>query len=254
MGPNPLVSIVTPTYNSERFLEDNLQSIINQSYDNIEHIVIDGESNDNTIDILSDYEETYNMDWISEPDDGMYDAIEKGFEKASGEIFSWLNSDDKYFPWSVEVAVEHLKKEGVEWITGHPTRWDNDGKLVYLNPLRPYYRQRWLKEGWYHGDALGWIQQESMFWTAELWEQRGGFPDGIKMAGDYYLWKEFAKESEIVQIGTAIGGFRRHSSQLTSDMDKYYDEVPKMGIYPRLLGRLRINNFYSLLLNFRDII
>lgn len=93
----PLVSIVTPSYNQGRFIEDTIVSVKNQDYLNIEHIVVDGGSTDNTLEILRKYENEYNLRWISEPDEGQSDALNKGFRMAKGEIIGWLNSDDVYF-------------------------------------------------------------------------------------------------------------------------------------------------------------
>lgn len=252
MECNPLVSIVTPTYNSNDYIEDNINSIINQSYDNIEHIVVDGGSDDGTQTTLEKFENKYDLTWISEPDNGMYDAIEKGFDMASGEIYAWLNSDDMYLCWTVDIAVENLMKNGVDWVIGHPACWDKNGILHYVNPLRPHYRRKWIKNGWYHGKGLGWIQQESMFWTADLWNERGGFPEDSGLAGDYYLWQQFAEESDLKQIGTVISGFREHSGQLTENMERYYSNIPDPGITPRLMSALFIQNIYSLLLNLAD--
>lgn len=252
MDSTPLVSIVTPSYNSEKYIEQNIKSIKKQSYGNIEHIIIDGESTDETVKIIRGFEENYNLKWISEPDGGMYDAIEKGFDMASGEIYAWLNSDDMYLPWAVEVAVNHLSQDGVEWIIGHPANWNEDGILDYVNPLRPHYYQKWIRKGWYHGQALGSMQQESMFWTADLWNDKGGFPDNIRLAGDYYLWKSFAERSDIKQVGTVISGFREHDDQLTSDLEEYHSELPTTGIWPKVISLLYIHNIYSLTLNFLD--
>ena len=93
----PLVSIVTPSYNQGRFIEDTILSVKNQDYPNIEHIVIDGGSLDNTVQILKKHEGKYNLKWISEPDEGQSDALNKGFGMAKGQIIGWLNSDDVYF-------------------------------------------------------------------------------------------------------------------------------------------------------------
>lgn len=249
MESEPLVSIVTPTYNSSTFIESNIESIISQDYDNIEHIIVDGNSTDETIAILNKFEESYNLKWISEPDTGMYDAIEKGFNMASGEIYAWLNSDDMYLPWAVDIAVDHLTQEGIDWIIGHPAHWDEDGVLYYVNPLQPHYRRKWIKNGWYHGRALGWMQQESMFWTAALWDEKGGFPEDAGLAGDYYLWRQFAEESGIKQVGTVISGFRTHDEQITDDIERYYSDIPETGPLPKIISTLFLHNIYSLVLN-----
>jgi glycosyltransferase involved in cell wall biosynthesis len=91
------ISVVTPTYNSEKFLEATARSLLEQKYPALEYIVIDGASTDRTLDIIRRYEDRIAF-WVSEPDSGMYDAIQKGFEHAHGEIMAWLNSDDMVCP------------------------------------------------------------------------------------------------------------------------------------------------------------
>ncbi|MEM2568057.1 MAG: glycosyltransferase, partial [Candidatus Bathyarchaeia archaeon] len=100
-----LVSIITPSLNQGRFIRETLLSVKSQDYPCIEHIVIDGGSTDDTLMILKRYEGTYNLRWISEPDEGHSDAVNKGFRMAQGEIVGWLNSDDVYFDRSTVLAV-----------------------------------------------------------------------------------------------------------------------------------------------------
>jgi glycosyltransferase involved in cell wall biosynthesis len=244
----PLVSVVTPAYEAERFIEETLRSVRDQTYPNVEHVVMDGGSTDRTTEILADYEDEdgYDLTWYSEPDDGMYDAIDKGFERASGEVLAWLNADDKYLPWAARVAVDTLSESGVEWVIGHPAKWDADGTLSTVRPIRPYYRREWIERGWYHGRGLGWMQQESMFWTRGLWERRGGFPDGVKLAGDYHLWRQFAAETVPVQLGTVVAGYRLHGDQLSADIEGYFAEVPDAGPLLRALALFRAGELYSL--------
>jgi len=175
----------------------------------------------------------------------MYDAIEKGFDCASGDIYAWLNADDKYLPWAASVAVEHLTEPGVDWIIGHPARWDEAGTLAHVTAVRPHYNRRWIRRGWYQGRGLGWIQQESTFWTADLWESHGGFPEGVELAGDYHLWRQFAERTAPKQVGTVLAGYRVHDEQLSADMEAYYEEVPDIGLLPRMMGRLYGNTIYS---------
>ena len=219
----PLVTIVTPVYNGEKYLEETIQTIITQTYDNIEYIIIDGNSTDRTIDIIKKYENKIAY-WLSEPDNGMYDAIKKGFKVATGEICAWLNADDKYYQSGVEVVVKTFKKyPEIEWVTGIPTLYDENGLIVRVGePL--FYFNKFFKMGLYRGDVLGWLQQESTFWKKSLWEKVNGINNELKFAGDYDLWIRFSKYAHIYVIPTILGGFRSHSSQKSKEIEEYYAE------------------------------
>ncbi len=185
----PLVSIITPSYNRKNFIELNIQSIMNQTYKNIEHIIIDGASNDGTIDILKKYEGKYNMRWISEIDEGMYHAINKGIKMAKGEIIAYLNTDDLYFPWSVEVAVRELKKRNIGMIYGDALRIDlrfNRNKLL-LMPLFNYKIFSCVR-------GLG-IIQPSVFLNKSVFEKIGLFDTSFRVSADSEFWCRIAKNS-----------------------------------------------------------
>ena len=220
----PLVSIVTPVYNGEKYLEDTIQSIINQTYDNIEYIIIDGGSTDKTLDIIKKYEDKIAY-WMSEQDRGMYDGINKGFKMATGEIFAWLNADDKYYHSAVEIVVRILNKysKNIKWVTGIPSIYDKDGLIVRVGYPACYFR-RFIRMGLYRGDILGCIQQESTFWRKSLWEKAGGINSDLQFAGDHDLWVRFSKHNHLYVIPTILGGFRKHQTQKSNDMEKYYKE------------------------------
>ncbi|MCK4733699.1 MAG: glycosyltransferase, partial [Methanophagales archaeon] len=120
MKDKTLVSIITPSYNQGRFIEDALLSVKNQDYPNIEHIIVDGGSIDNTLEILRKYENEYNLRWISEPDEGQSGAVNNGFRMAKGEIIGWVNSDDGYFDVSaISSVVKYFDKyKGADVIYG----------------------------------------------------------------------------------------------------------------------------------------
>src|SRR5215469_5586779 len=95
----PKISIVTPSFNQAEFLEETIRSVLDQNYPNLEYVVVDGGSTDGSVDIIKKYAHRLAW-WVSEPDDGQYAAINKGFKHSSGEIMAWINSDDKYLPWT----------------------------------------------------------------------------------------------------------------------------------------------------------
>lgn len=220
------VSIVTPTLNQGRYLQACIDSVRNQTYGDIEHIIVDGGSTDDTVEILRRNEGRYRMTWVSEPDNGMYDAINKGFRMATGEILAWLNSDDMYMPWGVELAVRVMNAKQIDWVSGVPGRWTEDGLFHGVPRVLPVYPRCLIRKGYYHGRALGWIQQESTFWTRQLWQKSGGVNAALHYAGDYYLWKNFAEHADLYTINSVLSGFRRHSQQKTVNMDKYFAEIP----------------------------
>ena len=124
----PKISIITPTYNSVAFLEATIKSVIEQNYPNLEYIIIDGGSNDGTVEIIERYAEHLAY-WISEPDKGMYDALQKGFDKSTGDILGWLNSDDLHFEWTLELIARLFTRfEQVDWLTSNIiSGMDEDG-------------------------------------------------------------------------------------------------------------------------------
>ena len=142
----PLVSIVTPSFNQGRFIEDTILSVKNQDYPNIEHIVVDGGSTDNTLEILRKYENEYNLRWISEPDKGQSDAINKGFEMAKGVIIGWLNSDDVYFYEEViSYIVNQFKTlQDVDVIYGDDVFIDEDGTILGVRRMPNWNYNRLL--------------------------------------------------------------------------------------------------------------
>lgn len=242
-----MISIVTPTFNSEQYLEDCIHSVMNQNYTNYEHIVVDGGSADKTIDILKKYERQYPLRWISENDDGMYDAIRKGFNMARGDIFCWLNSDDMFMPWTLQVVDMVMKNKKVQWITGLPSHFNEEG----INYMPIYYNatiDSWfIRHGWMEGRKLWAIQQESCFWSRELYEKVGGIDKQYRLAGDFHLWVKFAENTELYTVNSVLAGFRIHQGQLSGNKDAYYDEVGYLSSIQRYMSKKR---YYRKIYNF----
>ncbi len=166
MSKIPLVSIVTPSFNQAQYLEKTIQSVLNQDYPNLEYIVIDGGSTDGSVEIIKKYENQITH-WVSEPDQGQTDAINKGFEVATGEILAWLNSDDLYYPNAIKDAVDYLvDKPLVSMVYGDCDFIDGFGQVFGKFDARQTNYKRLMR-------GNGNIPQPAAFWRKDLWDKVG---------------------------------------------------------------------------------
>ncbi|MGK7876184.1 MAG: glycosyltransferase family 2 protein [Xenococcaceae cyanobacterium] len=204
----PLVSIVTPSFNQGRFIERTLLSVQGQSYPHIQHIVIDAGSTDETLEILKRYEGTYNLQWLSEPDRGMYNAINKGLRLVKGDILAYLNTDDKYLPWTVETAVKHfLANPDTDVVFGDHLDVYPDGQ-VYLEVQPPFRLQLLRRTGWS-------LPQPTVFWRRQVYEVLGGFDEHLQFCGDWDYWIKGANRFKIGQIREFMAIAEVHKDQKT---------------------------------------
>lgn len=232
MGSLPAkLSIVTPSYNQSPFLEDSISSVLSQNYPNLEYIIVDAGSVDGSVDIIQKHAEELAW-WVSEPDRGQYDALNKGFARTTGEIMAWLNSDDKYTPWAFRVVEEIFRTfPQIEWMTTlFPMFWDRHGYGISCGYSKGFAHGSFLRGGNLPGmgwHASSWIQQESTFWRRSLWERAGGhIDDSLHYAGDFELWARFWEYAELYGVGVPLGGFRFHRDQKTSlHMTDYKEEA-----------------------------
>jgi glycosyltransferase involved in cell wall biosynthesis len=223
----PIISIVTPNYNYATTLEQALTSVLHQDYPRLEYLVIDGGSTDPSSTIIHQYGDQLAY-WQSEPDQGQYFAINRGFEQATGDIMAWINSDDIYLPWTLNTVAEIFQQfPQIEWIVGRPTQIQN-GVIRQVGPLQSY-PQEFIYSGLFRGDRLGWIQQESVFWRRSLWEKAGPLRTDLKYAADFELWTRFAQHAELVSISCILGGFFvRQSNRHRENLKAYFQELDQV--------------------------
>jgi glycosyltransferase involved in cell wall biosynthesis len=219
----PRVSLVTPVLNCARYIEQTIRSVISQGYPNLEYIVVDGGSTDGTLEIIQKYEQHMAW-WMSEPDRGMYDALNKGFARTSGEVMGWICATDQLHIGGLRVVGSVFKAFAeVEWITGLPTWFDEHGMTICVGPIPHWSRFRFL------AGANRCIQQESTYWRRTLWERAGGYVDASRrIASDFELWVRFFRHARLHPVNALIGGYRDHldpRSSVHSDCHRIHDEV-----------------------------
>jgi glycosyltransferase involved in cell wall biosynthesis len=207
----PKISIVTTTYNSEEFLEETILSIVNQGYPNLEYIIIDAGSLDKTTEIIKKNEDKISY-WISEKDNGLYEGLQKGFDKSTGEIMGWLNADDLLHKNSLFAIAAIFNDNTVNWVQGYPTIINESGITVNHN-THIYSKYHFYLKKYIHGEF---IQQESTFWRRNLWNKAGAYiSTEYKYASDFELWIRFFRFNELVCTNTLLGGYRVRKEQMS---------------------------------------
>lgn len=208
----PKVSIITPSYNQAEFLPSTIESVLNQTYSDIEYFIIDGGSTDGSVEIIKSCQERL-AGWISEPDRGQTDAINKGFAMANGDIIAWLNSDDTYLPYTIKSAVDYLQDNpDVGLVYGNANYIDKYGRTIGRFPAAQTSLDQ-LRQGYVH------IPQQAAFFRKSLWDQVGPLDPDFFFAMDYDLWVRLAAISGIQHIDQTWANFRLHQDAKTIAAD-----------------------------------
>jgi glycosyltransferase involved in cell wall biosynthesis len=237
----PLVSIVTPAFQASRFIEQTILSVLGQDYRNIEYIVMDGGSTDGTTQILDRYRGR--LTYVSAPDGGAPDAINRGFERSRGEIFAWLNADDLYLPGAIRTAVQHFARSPhLDVVYGEGIWIDEEGKTLGRYPtLAPYRPDAFQQE-------CG-ICQPAAFLRRDAFVRAGMLQPELHLTFDYDLWIRLSRDCRFEAIPQVLAASRMHRDNKSlgsrgnvfaeniAILRKHYGYVPVRWIYAQLAHR-----------------
>jgi len=232
-NPSLKISIVIPTLNQGNTIEDTICSIINQDYPCYEIIIMDGGSVDATLDVIDRYR-PYLAHVTSAPDKGQSQAINRGFERATGDIFAWLNSDDYYLPGALSKVVETFSDPSIEFLVGAGDVISIDHKFLRFIPERILNREALID---WKNDR--WIMQQSCFWRSSLWQRVGGVDESLGLLMDYDLWFKFSSICQPAALNQKLGIMRYHPEAKTVKLrSKTNQELAyvyaKHGVYDEL--------------------
>ncbi len=210
----PKISIVTPSFNTEKYFEQTLESIFNQNYPNLEFIIIDGGSTDNTLDIINKYESKITY-WESKPDKGQCHAINKGFARATGDIHYWARCDDPLEPGALSYVANQFKNiSSPAWLIGAAHFLGDRGQK------RGFYIPNIINKDTFLFWATDWIPPQSVFWNRAMWEKAGPFNESIHYVPDHYLFEKMFNIAAPILTDQTLGSYRFHwESKSLSNMD-----------------------------------
>ena len=203
----PRITVVTPSFNQSQYLDVTIRSVLDEKYPNLEYIVIDGGSSDESVDIIRKYESQLAF-WVSEADRGQSHAINKGFARATGDIMAWINSDDYYLPGALWAAAQSLRSLNADFIYG---------ASLYLVDKGPYplsFSTPRLKA---HEDlsVFDYIVQPSTFWTRRAWEQVGPLRVDMRYAFDWEFFIRVGRVFRPTPVDAMFSVYRIHHGHKT---------------------------------------
>lgn len=222
LSDNPLVSILIPSYNQGQFIGDTIDSILQQDYRPLKIHVVDGASTDSTLEVLKSYGDIPELEWISEPDKGVVEAVNKGFELLRGDICGIQSSDDMYLPGTIRLVVELFREhKAAGLVYGDTVKVDRDGNEILRHPTGVFSLENLFQ-------FRTWIPQPSAFFRREMLNICGGWNESIPYAPDTDLWVRMAFRTQVIKSPNFLSQRRMHDQQRDTQGAKIIRDYTRM--------------------------
>ena len=246
MTPHPKFSIITPSMNQARFLEENILSVLAQQYPDVEHIIIDGGSTDATLDILKKYP---HLRWVSEPDRGQSHALNKGFKMATGGIVGWLNADDTYCPNALTLVASAFERTGVMVVYGDGNEMDERGRVQRVRKTRGISSDSFIKYWKWKYEYT----QPAVFFRKDVFDSVGFLDERLYYVMDHEFFIRLSLHYEFHYIPAVLASFRLHDESKTGQVYKKLlpDSVWELHrVSRRFWGKPSEGKYYAYMLSF----
>ena len=236
----PVITVITVVYNGEEYLEETIKSVIEQTYDNIEYLIIDGGSVDGTLEIIKRYEDKIDY-WISEPDQGVYDALNKGIKLSTGQIIAALHADDLYCNNNVleKVILKFVDNDNLSWLFGNICVLDQNIRLEHVYKVPKFDWNLLLFNNYCY------VPHPATFIKRSVIEQIGYFDTRYKLAADYDLFLRIGSKYKCGKIELPITKFRFHKNRLSEKLQArtHSERIKIQRQYPSI-NKIYLRLFY----------
>jgi len=228
------ISLVTPCYQASRYIAETIESVLGQDYDDIEYWIVDGGSTDGTVEIIEKYKSDSRLKWISEKDRGQSDALNKGLQRCTGDVFNWINADDAFTSGALRAVAETYASSGADIVSGQTLEFSES------NPDETTLCELPLRSSAEETICRGIYCQPSTFWRLDILRQFGGVKTELHYVMDWHMWVRYLTQygqQNVVKIPSVWARFRKHETSKSMTAEQGF-HAEALAVYRKLIDEL----------------